>query len=38
MLEHYLRLASEVPVFRVVLASGLSELDHTLDEIEAAVA
>jgi hypothetical protein len=38
MMEHYLSLASEVPVFSVVLASGLSTLARTLDEIEAAVA
>jgi hypothetical protein len=38
MMEHYLRLASEVPVYSVVLASGLSTLARTLDEIEAAVA
>lgn len=38
MMEHYLSLASEVPVFRVFLASGLSTLAGTLDEIEAAVA
>ncbi len=38
MMEHYLKLASEVPVFRVVLAPGLSTLPRTLDQIEAAVA
>jgi hypothetical protein len=38
MMEHYLSIASEVPVFQVVLASGLSTLDGTLDEIQAAVA
>ena len=38
MMQHYLRLASEVPVFRVDLASDLSSLDDTLDEIEAAIA
>jgi hypothetical protein len=38
MIEHYLSLASDVPVYRVVLASGLSTLDDTLDQIEAAVA
>jgi hypothetical protein len=38
MMDHYLRLASEVPVFRVDLASDLSTLDDTLDEIEAAIA
>jgi hypothetical protein len=38
MMEHYLSLASEVPVFRVDLASGVSTLARTLDEIEAAVA
>ena len=38
MMEHYLRLASEVPVFRVDLASGLSTLAGTLDQIQAAVA
>jgi hypothetical protein len=38
MMEHYLSLASEVPVFRADLAPGLSSLAHTLDEIEAAVA
>jgi hypothetical protein len=38
MMQHYLSLASEVPVFRVTLASGLSTLPETLDEIEAAVA
>lgn len=38
MIEHYLSLASEVPVFEVRLTSGLSTLDGTLDEVEAAVA
>jgi hypothetical protein len=38
MMQHYLSLASEVPVFRVDLPSGLSSLAGTLDEIEAAVA
>jgi hypothetical protein len=38
MMQHYLSLASEVPVFRVVLGTGLSTLAGTLDEIEAAVA
>ena len=38
MVEHYLSLASQVPVFRVRLASGLSTLADTLDEIQAAVA
>lgn len=38
MMENYLTLSSQVPVFRVVLASGLSTLDGTLDEIQAAVA
>ena len=38
MMQHYLSLASEIPVFRVVLAHGLSTLPDTLDEIEAAVA
>ena len=37
MMEHYLSLASEVPVFEVALPSGLSELDRALDQIEAAV-
>jgi hypothetical protein len=38
MVEHYLTLASDIPVFQVRLASGLSTLAGTLDEIEAAVA
>jgi hypothetical protein len=38
MMQHYLSLASEVPVFRVVLGSGLSTLADTLDEVEAAIA
>jgi hypothetical protein len=38
MVKHYLRLASQVPVFQVRLASGLSTLTGTLDEIEQAVA
>jgi hypothetical protein len=38
MVQHYLSLASEVPVFSVGLASGLSSLAGSLDEIEAAVA
>jgi hypothetical protein len=37
MMEHYLSLVSEIPVFRVRLASGLSTLAGTLDEIETAV-
>ena len=38
MMQQYLRLASEVAVFRVDLASDLSILDETLDEIDAAIA
>ncbi len=38
MVQHYLSLASEVPVLRVDLGPGLSTLAGTLDEIEAAVA
>jgi hypothetical protein len=38
MLEHYLSLASQVPVLRVRPASGLDALAGTLDEIQAAVA
>jgi len=38
MVEHYLSLASEIPVYRVVLAPGLSNLAGTLDQVEAAVA
>jgi hypothetical protein len=37
MMHHYLRLVSEVPVFRVVLAPGLANLPGTLDQIEAVV-
>lgn len=37
MVEHFLRLASEVQVLRVRLAPGLSTLAATLDEIEAAL-
>jgi len=38
MMEHYLSIASQVPVFHVGLASGLSTLDGTLDELQAALA